>query len=107
MGCRYARGPSNVRLAQRAGWHLGREAVARVHWGVSSTLATRSAVERLARHARLSVVERIALIERLRDEGLASFMRTQGMTRSEAIRRIKATHRAGRAVSASAIGRDD
>ena len=54
------------------------------------------------RLARLSPAERIAMALRLADEGIASYILTQGVDRAVAIKRIKATHRLGRRASRSA-----
>jgi hypothetical protein len=45
---------------------------------------------------------RVALVIRLREEGLASFMATHGLDRAAAVARIKATRRLGRRPSRSA-----
>lgn len=47
------------------------------------------------------------MVLRMREEGLASFMLTQGLDRPTAVRRVKALHRLGRRPSACAIGRED
>jgi hypothetical protein len=57
---------------------------------------------RARRLAAMSPAERVALAERLGEEGIASFMATHGVDRRTAIARIKATHRLGRRPSASA-----
>ena len=72
-----------------------------------SPLAAALRQRRRDRHAAMSPEERIALAARLAEDGIASYMLTQGVTRGEAIRRIKASHRDGRRPSACAIGHDD
>jgi hypothetical protein len=59
--------------------------------------------ERRARLAAMTPAERVALAERLGQEGLATYMATHGVDRRTAIARIKATHRIGRRFSACAV----
>jgi hypothetical protein len=44
----------------------------------------------------MTPAERVALAERLGDEGLAAYMRTHGVDRRIAVARIQATRRLGR-----------
>ena len=67
-----------------------------------SRVAAAAADARSRRIARLTPAERIAMAMRLAEEGIAAYMTTHGVSRSAAIKRIKATHRLGRRVSASA-----
>ena len=62
---------------------------------------------RVQRYARMSAAERVAVALRLAEDGLASFMLTQGLDRDAAIRRIKALHRLGRRPSACAVADAD
>lgn len=57
--------------------------------------------------AAMTPAERIALVVRLSEEGLASYMATHGLDRQTAIARIRATRRVGRRSSASADADDD
>jgi hypothetical protein len=52
--------------------------------------------------AAMTPAERVALALRLSEEGLASYMATNGVDRHTAITRIRATRRLGRRPSASA-----
>jgi len=67
-----------------------------------SPSATAIARERTARLAALTPDERVALAERLGEQGLTSFMAVHGLDRRAAVARIKATRRLGRRRSASA-----
>jgi len=64
--------------------------------GVRSKSADEAARERARRIAAMSPAQRVALAERLGEEGIASYMATQGVDRATAIARIKATRRLGR-----------
>ena len=55
----------------------------------------------------MSPADRVALAERLGEEGIAAFMVTHGVDRSTAIARIKATHRLGRRHSSCAAADED
>ena len=55
----------------------------------------------------MTPAERVALVVRLSEEGLASYMATHGLDRQTAITRIRATRRVGRRPSASADADDD
>jgi hypothetical protein len=57
---------------------------------------------RIGRLSAMTPDERIALVERLREEGLASYMETHGVDRTAAVAQIKAARRLGRRRSASA-----
>ena len=57
--------------------------------------------------AAMTPAERVALVVRLSEEGLASYMATHGLDRQTAITRIRATRRVGRRPSASADADDD
>jgi hypothetical protein len=52
--------------------------------------------------AALTTEERVALLARLGEEGLALFMAVHGIDRATAVARVKATRRLGRRRSASA-----
>lgn len=67
-----------------------------------SAIAREVTDRRLARYSAMSVAERVALSRRLSEEGITSFMLTQGLDRRSALRRIKAMHRLGRRPSACA-----
>jgi hypothetical protein len=67
-----------------------------------SRVAAAAADARSQRIARLTPAERIAIVVRLAEEGIASYMATHRVDRSIAVKRIKATHRLGRRASASA-----
>ena len=67
-----------------------------------SRVAAAAANARSRRIARLTPAERIALVVRLAEDGIASYMATHRVDRAMAIKRIKATHRLGRRPSASA-----
>jgi hypothetical protein len=70
---------------------------------MTSTVAGELARNRRIRLAAMSPAERIRLAERLGNEGVASFMITQGIDRRTAIARIKATRRFGRRHSPCAV----
>jgi hypothetical protein len=57
--------------------------------------------------AAMTPAERVALVLRLSEAGLASYMATYGVDRRTAIDRIRATRRLGRRPSASADADDD
>jgi hypothetical protein len=67
-----------------------------------SSVAGAVSRRRFARLASMTPAERVALAERLAEEGLASYIATHGLDRRTAIARIKATHRAGRRPSGCA-----
>jgi hypothetical protein len=70
---------------------------------MSRSRVARAAAEASShRIARLSPAERIAIAEKLREDGIASYMTAHGVDRALAVKRIKATHRLGRRASASA-----
>jgi hypothetical protein len=52
--------------------------------------------EQRERFARMTPAERLALSERLGEEGLAEYMSTHGLDRDEARRAIRQTRRIGR-----------
>jgi hypothetical protein len=62
---------------------------------------------RALRLAALPPAERVALAERLGEEGIAAYMAAHGVDRRTAIVRIKATHRLGRRHSPSAAADED
>jgi hypothetical protein len=55
----------------------------------------------------MTPAERVALAERLREEGIAAYMASHAVDRSTAIARIKATHRLGRRHSSSDAADED
>jgi hypothetical protein len=57
--------------------------------------------------AAMTPAQRVALVLRLSEEGLASYMATYGFDRRTAIDRIRATRRLGRRPSVSADADDD
>lgn len=57
---------------------------------------------RMDRLAAMTPDERIGVVVRLREEGLASYMETHGVDRRTAVARIEATRRLGRRQSACA-----
>jgi hypothetical protein len=57
---------------------------------------------RQERVAALTVDERLALLKRLSEEGLASYMALHGVDRRTAVARIKSTRRLGRRPSSCA-----
>lgn len=67
-----------------------------------SKVASEITRERMARIAAMSLDERFALLERMREEGLTTYSELHGVDRPTAIARIKATHRFGRRRSVSA-----
>ena len=69
---------------------------------MKSASAEASARRRREQTASLTPQERVAVAERLAEEGLASFMRIHQIDRRTAIARIKATRRLGRRRSACA-----
>ena len=62
---------------------------------------------RARRLAAMTPAERIALAQRLGQEGIASYMATHAVDRRTAIARIKATRRLGRRHSPSASADED
>jgi hypothetical protein len=74
-----------------------------LYWSaMASKVAREHRLRQASRLAALTPADRIALVERLGRDGLASFMTTHGIDRTTAIRRIKTTRRLGRRPSASA-----
>ncbi|MGQ0733793.1 MAG: hypothetical protein ACT4QD_09075 [Acidobacteriota bacterium] len=71
-----------------------------------SRLAVEQAARRARRLAAMTPAERVALAERLGEDGVTSYMATHGVDRRAAIARIKATHRLGRRHSACAAADD-
>ena len=63
---------------------------------MTSPLADQLKAEQLARFARMTPAERIALTERLGEEGLAEFMSANMLDRRTAIRLIRQSRRFGR-----------
>ena len=61
-----------------------------------SPVAERLKSEQRERFARMTPAERVALSERLGEEGLAEFMSANEMDRATAIRAIKQSRRLGR-----------
>jgi hypothetical protein len=61
-----------------------------------SRLAEQLRAEQRARFARMTPAERVALTERLGEEGLAEYMSALRVDRRTAIRAIKRTRRTGR-----------
>jgi len=57
--------------------------------------------EQLARFRAMTPAERVALAQRLGDEGLATIMESRGLTRGEALKEIRRSRRAGRKPSRS------
>jgi len=72
-----------------------------------SAVAHAVSEEQRERLAAMTPAERVALVVRLSEEGLASYMATHGLDRQTAITRIRATRRVGRRPSASADADDD
>jgi hypothetical protein len=68
-----------------------------------SRIADEVSQKRLARLLAMTPEERVALAMRLGEEGVASYMTTHGVDRRTAIARIKASRRAGRPHSPSAV----
>ena len=62
--------------------------------------------ERRARVAAMTPAERLALAEKLGEEGLAEFMSAHGVDRETARKAIRKSRRVGRKRSASAAGND-
>jgi hypothetical protein len=69
----------------------------------SAALIEQRRVERLLA---MTPGERVSLVVRLGEEGLASYMAVQGVDRQTAVARIKATRRLGRRPSACAEAHD-
>jgi hypothetical protein len=67
-----------------------------------SKVAQDMALQRARRIAAMSPADRLLLADRLREEGIASFMRLHDVDRATAIVRIKTARRLGRRHSASA-----
>jgi hypothetical protein len=61
-----------------------------------SRLAEQLKEEQRERFSRMTPAERVALTERLGEEGLAEYMSAHGVGRAEAIEAIKRTRRLGR-----------
>lgn len=59
--------------------------------------------ERMARIAGMTIEERLALLERMREQGLSTYIQLHRVDRPTAIARIKATTRFGRRRSISAM----
>lgn len=74
---------------------------------MSSAAAKATRLARLQRLTALTPAERVALALRLGEEGLATFMASQGLDRATARRRIKAMHRLGRRRSSCAEAHAD
>jgi len=58
--------------------------------------------EQLERFARMTPAERVALSEKLGEEGLAAFMSANGLDRESALKAIRRSRRVGRRPSSSA-----
>ena len=61
-----------------------------------SRLAEQLKEEQRARFAAMTPAERVALSERLGEQGLAEYMSAQGLNRAEAVEAIKRSRRIGR-----------
>jgi len=61
-----------------------------------SELAEQLKREQRERFARMTPAERVALTERLGEEGLAEYMSANGLDRAAAVKAIKGSRRAGR-----------
>lgn len=61
-----------------------------------SKLADQLKQEQRERFARMTPAERVALTERLGEEGLAEYMSANNLDRASAVRAIKRSRRAGR-----------
>ena len=61
-----------------------------------SRLADQLKQEQRVRFARMTPAERVALTERLGEQGLAEYMSANGLDRGEAVKAIKRTRRLGR-----------
>ena len=72
-----------------------------------SKVAREASDTRARRLAAMTPAERIALAERLSEDGIAAYMTTHTLDRSTAIARIKATHRLGRRPSRAASADKD
>jgi hypothetical protein len=72
-----------------------------------SKAARDAARSRARRLAAMTPAERVALAERLGEEGIAAYMATHAVDRRTAIARIKATHRLGRRHSPAAAADED
>ena len=58
--------------------------------------------QRMARITAMTIEDRLLLLERMREQGLATYIALHGVDRRTAIARIKETHRLGRRRSVSA-----
>ena len=67
-----------------------------------SKVASEVARERMARIAAMTIEERLALADRMREHGLSTFIEVHGVDRRTAIARIKGANRFGRRRSLSA-----
>jgi hypothetical protein len=67
-----------------------------------SKVASEVTRQRMARLAAMTIEERLALLERIREQGLSAYIELHRVDRATAIARIKATNRFGRRRSASA-----
>lgn len=72
-----------------------------------SKVAREVSLSRARRLAAMTPAERVALAQRLGEEGIAAYMVTHAVDRRTAIARIKATHRLGRRHSPSAATDED
>ena len=64
--------------------------------GMRSKLAEQLKKEQRERFARMTPAERVALTERLGEEGLAEYMSANGLDRAAAVSAIKQSRRIGR-----------
>ena len=72
-----------------------------------SKAAREASQSRARRLAAMTPAERVALAQRLGEEGIAAFMTTHAVDRRIAIARIKSTRRLGRRHSRSAAADED
>lgn len=63
--------------------------------------------EQFDRYRRMTPAGRVALAQRLGQEGLSTFMQTRGLDRAAAMREIRSSRRVGRTPSPCIDGRDD